>query len=80
LVNYQCVLIITLMKGVCTLNHQLSQLDLQNLRELIFSHELANKKLGDYVNQCSDPQVKKMVQQSSQEAGTTKQKLISFLH
>lgn len=68
-----------LLKGVWTLNHQLSQLDLQNLRELIFSHELANKKLADYANQCNDPQVKQMVQQSSQEAANTKQKLISFL-
>lgn len=59
--------------------HQLNQMELQNLRHLIGSHETAAQKLDTYSQSCSDPQIKQMFQQSAQSARSAKQKLISFL-
>ena len=58
----------------------LKKQELQNLRHLIGSHDTASQKLEEYAQQCVDPQLKQMFQQSAQSAKTTKQKLISFLH
>ncbi len=58
---------------------QLNQQELQNLRHLIGSHETSAHKLDTYAQQCSDPQIKQMFQQSAQSAESTKQKLMSFL-
>ncbi|WP_339060295.1 hypothetical protein [Tepidibacillus marianensis] len=58
---------------------QLTQMELQSLRELISAHDLGYQKLQEYANQSTDPQVKQMLQQSSQSAQNTKQKLMSFL-
>ena len=66
------------MKGVFFMA-QLNQQELQNLRHLIGSHETAHQKLNTYAQQCSDPQIKQMFQQSAQDAQNTKQKLMSFL-
>lgn len=66
------------MKGVVILI-QLNQLELQNLRHLIGSHETAYQKLSTYAQQTSDPQIKQMFEKSAQDARNTKQKLISFI-
>lgn len=58
---------------------QLNQLELQNLRHLIGSHETAYKKLNSYAAQATDPQVKQVFEKSAQDALNTKQKLLSFL-
>ncbi|QGT98693.1 hypothetical protein SYNTR_0100 [Candidatus Syntrophocurvum alkaliphilum] len=58
---------------------QLNQQELQNLRHLIGSHETTEKKLNFYAQQCQDPQVKQLLQQSAQAASQTRQKLLSFL-
>ncbi|EJO5348850.1 DUF1657 domain-containing protein [Clostridium botulinum] len=58
---------------------QLSQLELQNLRHLIGSHETAYQKLNSYAGQSKDPQIKQMFQKSAQDAQNTKQKLLSYL-
>lgn len=60
-------------------NQQLTHMELENLRHLIGSHDTAVQKLQDYANQCTDPQIKQMLQQSAQSAQSTKQKLLSFL-
>lgn len=57
----------------------LSQLELQNLRHLIGSHETAFQKLQNYAQQAVDPQIKQMFEHSAQDARNTKQKLLSFL-
>ncbi|NLP46420.1 MAG: hypothetical protein GX347_05150 [Epulopiscium sp.] len=57
----------------------LSYLEVENLRHLIGSHDNAAHKLCSYAEQCTDPQIKQMFKQSSEEAKNTKQKLISFL-
>lgn len=58
---------------------KLNQLELQNLRHLIGSHEMAYQKLSTYAQQCTDPQLKQLFQQSAQEAQQNKQRLMSFL-
>ncbi len=57
----------------------LNQLELQNLRELIGSHQMMVSKLNTYAQQCQDPQVKQLFEQSAQSAQTTTQKLMGFL-
>ncbi|NLZ28168.1 MAG: hypothetical protein GX887_04295 [Firmicutes bacterium] len=57
----------------------LNQMELQNLRHLILTHETIAHKLETFAQQCSDPQIKQMFQQSANSAETTKHKLMSFL-
>jgi len=58
---------------------QMNQVELQNLRHLIGSHETAYQKLQMYAQQATDPQIKQMFEKSAQDAKNTKQKLLSFL-
>lgn len=57
---------------------QLTELELQNLRELIGKHETACNKLNAYAQQAQDQQIKQMFQKSAQDAHNTKQKLMTF--
>ena len=54
---------------------QLNQIELQNLRHLIGSHEVAYKKLSEYATQCQDPQIRQVFQQSAQDAQNTKKSI-----
>ncbi len=58
---------------------EINQQELQNLRHLIGSHDTASRKLDQYAQQCTDPQIKQMFEQSAQSARSTMQKLMSFL-
>ncbi|MDD3314463.1 MAG: hypothetical protein PHH05_03000 [Syntrophaceticus sp.] len=58
---------------------QLNEQELQNVRHFIGSHETCAQKLKTFAQQCQDPQIKEMFQQSSQQAENTKQKFISVL-
>ncbi|KEI77843.1 hypothetical protein N452_04205 [Clostridium botulinum A2 117] len=58
---------------------QLTEVELQNLRELISTHETACNKLNAYGEQAQDQQIKQMFQKSAQDAHNTKQKLMTFL-
>jgi hypothetical protein len=58
---------------------QLNQIELQNLRHLIGSHETAFQKMQSYAEQATDPQVRAYFQKSAQDAQNTKQQLMSFL-
>jgi len=59
---------------------QINQLELENLRHLIYSHETSAKKTGSIRTAATDPQVKQMFQKSAQDARNTKQQLMSFLN
>jgi len=67
------------MKGAPNMS-ELNQIELQNLRHLIGHHDTAIQKLQEYASQCTDQQLKQMLQQSTQSAQTTKQALMTFLH
>lgn len=58
----------------------LSQVELQNLRHLIGTHETCYQKLNNYASQCVDPQIKQLFSKSAQDSLNTKQKLMSFLN
>lgn len=58
---------------------QLTQVELQNLRHLIGSHDTASQKMQAYAQQCSDPQFKAFFEKSAQDAQQTKQQLMGFL-
>ncbi|NLM50330.1 MAG: hypothetical protein GX196_05175 [Clostridiaceae bacterium] len=58
----------------------LNQVELQNLRHLIGSHDTAIQKFTTYAQQATDPQVKAFFQKQVQDAQATKQKLMSFLN
>ncbi len=58
----------------------INQQDLENLRHLIGAHETGANKLETYAQQCSDPEIKQMFQQSANSARQTKQKLLQFLN
>lgn len=57
----------------------LTELELENLRHLIGGHTTVANKLDQYAQQCTDPQLKQMLQQDAQAARNTKQQLMSFL-
>jgi hypothetical protein len=58
---------------------QLNQMELQNLRHIIGSHETSARKLETYARSVNDPQIRQMFEQSAQSAWGARQKLISFL-
>ncbi|MDM5190643.1 hypothetical protein QUF99_25935 [Bacillus sp. DX4.1] len=57
----------------------LTELELENLRHIIGGHGTVANKLDQYAQQCTDPQLKQMLQQDAQAARNTKQQLMSFL-
>jgi len=57
----------------------LNQQELQNLRHLIGCHDTDARKLNFYAQQCNDPQIRQMFEQSAQSAQSTMQKLMIFL-
>lgn len=58
---------------------EINQMELQNLREIIGSHQNMASKYTFYSNQCSDPQIKQLFQQSGQDAETTVTSFINSL-
>ena len=57
----------------------ISQQELQSLREIIASHQTMATKFDFYSNQCQDQQIKQLFKQSSQDAETTATNLINSL-
>ncbi len=57
----------------------LTQIELQNLRELISAHQNVSSKLRTYAQQSTDSHVKGIFEQGANAADNTAQKLISFL-
>lgn len=57
----------------------LTELELENLRHIIGGHATVANKLDQYAQQCTDPQLKQMLQQDAQAARNTRQQLMSFL-
>ena len=58
----------------------LTEVELQNLRHLISSHDISYQKLNTYASQCVDPQIKQMFTKAAQDTLNTKQKLLTFLN
>ena len=58
----------------------INQQELENLRHLFGAHATGANKLQAYAQQCSDPEIKQMFQESANRAQQTKQKLMQFLN
>ena len=58
----------------------LTQIELQNLKHLIGTHDTSYQKLNTYAAQCVDPQIKQMFTKAAQDSLNTKQKLLTFLN
>ncbi len=57
----------------------ISQSELNSIREVVAAHQMMSSKLGTYAQQCQDPQIKQMFQKASTEAQSSAQKLIQML-
>ena len=58
----------------------ITQLELQNLKNLIKIHDTNYKKMNNYSEQAVDPQIKQIFTKAAQESLNTKQKLMSFFN
>ena len=58
---------------------KLNEVELQHVRHLIGEHDMSFQKLSSYAQNCTDPEIKQMFEQSAQDALNTKQKLMGFL-
>ncbi|WP_156291924.1 hypothetical protein [Oceanobacillus salinisoli] len=61
------------------MNNNLTELELENLRHLIGGHEMAAKKLDSYAQNCTDSELKTMLQNDAQAARQAQQQLMNFL-
>ena len=57
----------------------LNHLELQHLRHLIGAHETVANKLSEYSQQCTDANLKQMLQCDSEDAKSNRQKLLAYL-
>ncbi|WP_066870441.1 hypothetical protein [Clostridium mediterraneense] len=60
--------------------NQLNHLELQNLRHLIGAHCNTEKKLNDYAEKCTDPELVQMLRKDADDAKNSKEKLMQFLN
>ncbi|WP_153126716.1 hypothetical protein [Peribacillus tepidiphilus] len=61
------------------MNTSLTELEVENLRHIIGGHGMVANKLDTYAQQCTDPQLKEMLQRDAQSARQAQQTLLSFL-
>jgi hypothetical protein len=61
------------------MNQSLTELELENLRHMIGGHGTVVNKLETYAEQCSDPELKAMLQRDAQAARQSQQQLLNFL-
>ena len=61
------------------MNHSLTELELENLRHIIGGHGTVVNKLETYAQQCSDPELKAILERDAQAARQTQQQLLTFL-
>ncbi|MBS4539251.1 hypothetical protein GOQ27_12315 [Clostridium sp. D2Q-11] len=58
---------------------QISDMELQNIREIVNSHQVMISKFNEYSSKCQDPQIQQMFSQSAQSAQQTVNILIQSL-
>lgn len=57
----------------------LTQVELQNLKQLINMNDIKYQKLNSYASSSTDPQIKQLFTKASQDALNSKQMLLTFL-
>lgn len=58
--------------------NNLTELEVENLRSIIGNHGMIANKLDSYAQNCTDPQLKSMLQKDGQDARQAEQKLLGF--
>lgn len=58
---------------------QLTQVELNSIREVVMGHQTIASKLSEYAQKCQDAEIKKMFEQASQEAAKSSQNLLQML-
>ena len=58
--------------------NNLTELEVENLRHIIGSHGMIANRLDSYAQNCTDPQLKSMLQKDGQDARQAEQKLLGF--
>ncbi|MEE6451607.1 hypothetical protein RAH41_13615 [Gottfriedia acidiceleris] len=61
------------------MNNGLTELELENLRHIIGGHSTIANKLEAYAQNCSDPELKALLQRDAQSAQQSRQELLNFL-
>lgn len=59
--------------------NNLTELELENLRHIIGGHSTIANKLEAYAGNCSDPELRALLQRDAQSALQSKQQLLNFL-
>ena len=67
------------MKGAKKMQN-LSQMELNSIREVATAHKVVACKLEDYSNKCQDKDFKQMFSQASQKCNSSIQNLISMMN
>ncbi|MEH7402100.1 MULTISPECIES: hypothetical protein [Bacillaceae] len=61
------------------MDNSLTELELENLRHIIGGHSTIANKLEAYAQNCSDPELKALLQRDAQSAQQSRQELLNFL-
>ncbi|PEJ56325.1 hypothetical protein CN692_18510 [Bacillus sp. AFS002410] len=61
------------------MSNSLTELELENLRHIIGGHSTIANKLEAYAQNCSDPELKALLQRDAQSAQQSRQQLLNFL-
>ncbi|SFC69776.1 hypothetical protein [Bacillus sp. UNCCL81] len=61
------------------MSNGLTELELENLRHIIGGHSTIANKLEAYAQNCSDPELKALLQRDAQSAQQSRQELLNFL-
>ncbi|MCL2593138.1 MAG: hypothetical protein FWD82_07205 [Defluviitaleaceae bacterium] len=59
--------------------NQLSQVEINAIREVVTSHQTIASKLSEYASSCTDANIKQAFQKASQDANKSAQTLIGML-
>ncbi|MEN2768147.1 hypothetical protein [Ornithinibacillus xuwenensis] len=59
--------------------NNLTELEVENLRHLIGGHGLVVQKLEAYAHNCTDPELKTILERDAQAAKQAQQQLMTFL-
>ncbi len=61
------------------MNNSLTELELENLRHMIGGHSTIANKLEAYAQNCTDPELKALLERDAQSAMESRQQLLNFL-
>ncbi|SOC41495.1 hypothetical protein [Ureibacillus acetophenoni] len=62
------------------MNYQLTELEVEHLRSLIGGHGNLSKKLEMYAQNCTDPELKTILERDAQAAKQAQRELMAYLN